>query len=82
MNLVDGMNQEPNLQSNYKSYLVKPVLVSKLLSVPVKDVYYFPKAKPRAISTPMYQNPEIWNAVRMVIRSIGMKQLTLKKIRD
>ena len=59
MNLIDGMNQEPNLNSSYKSYLVKPVIVSKILSVPVKDVYYIPMYKLRNTSVPMYQSSEI-----------------------
>ena len=82
MNLIDGMSQEPGLNSKYKSYLVKPSLVSKILDVPVKDVYYLPKYKPRATSTPMYRDPEILNAISLAIHSIGMKQLTVKKIQD
>ena len=80
MNLIDGMSQEPGLESNYKYYLVKPCLVSKLLDVPVKDVYYIPKYKPKATSIPMYRDPEILNAISLAIHSIGMKQLTVEKI--
>ena len=76
------MSQEPGLNSKYKSYLVKPCLVSKILDVPVKDVYYLPKYKPRATSTPMYRDPEILNAISLAIHSIWMKQLTVKKIQD
>jgi hypothetical protein len=38
---------------------LKPKLISKLVSVPVKDVYDLAAYKPRPASTPLYCNPEI-----------------------